>query len=396
MHFQINNYITLDLAFKTEPASPSVVEKFEYIENVQTALPTCRIILHVRDSDTEFISNSIYDGAALAVKVNHSKIDAPIFLQLLIFGTPKIEPDKTLGEGHTLDILAILSSYKYLTGVTQTAYKGSVSSVLSTLARECGLQTSIVQTGELQTWFSYGKTYKNMAQHLVDHCYMSSKSLPVFGITHPNTIIFKDVTSELKRTAQHTLKYIATADPSQNEDTRLERADTSNEYVFSTHESKNVSGILNSTGTYGNVYLQDSIITANSFENSLIDLDRTIKNSEINSIIKSSVKNTSIRYLPIDMQNTYSDYYKAYEKNQRLRTVYSNVLKVILIDNYSKIHLLDTVNILIDEKYESGKELMFGGKYIVTQKTVIIVKNLYREVLTLVNYGRNMDTSDLV
>jgi hypothetical protein len=396
VRFQINKYLTLDLAFKVEPKVPAVVESFEYVENIQSGLPTCKLVLHVRDNTSEFISKAVYDGASIVAKITHSKIDSPIVLPLSIFGNAKLEPNKTLGEGYTLPIVATLDFKKYLTGVTQNAYKGTVSTVLATLARECKLKTNILQTGGNQVWFSYGKTYKNLAQYLTDHSYISSTSLPVLGVTAPGVLIFKDVTFELKKSTKHTLKYLTSADPSLEENLRVERAVKNNEYVFTTYESSNLSGILNSSGAYGNLFIQDSVNSSKQFENNLIDFSRSLKNSEINNSVKGVVKNTDTHYLPLDVGNTYPEFTKAYAKNIRLRTVYSNVLKVMLIEDFSKIKLLDTVTVQLDEKYENGKDPLFAGKYIVVHKTVSIVKNLYREVLTLINYGRNMNSIELV
>lgn len=396
MRFQINKYLTLDLVFKTDPKTPSVVEKIEYVESVQAGLPTCKINLNVRDPDSEFISKSIYDGASILLKITHSKIGSPVFLPLAIFGSCDLEPSRTLGEGYTLPIVATLDFKKYLSGITQNMYKGSVSKVLATLARECKLKTSLVETGDLQNWFSYGKTYKNLAQYLVDHSYMTSSSLPVIGVTHPGTLLFKDVTSELKKSSKHTLRYITTADPSLQEETKIERAVKKNEYVFTTYESKNISGILNSSGAYGNLFIRDSIITSKNFESNLIDFSRSLRNSEINATVKSAVQSTDIHYLPVDAGNTYPEFSKAYAKNMRLRTVYSNVLRVMLVDEFTKIKLLDTVSVQLDEKYENGKDSLFAGKYIVAHKTISLVKNVYREVITLVNYGRNMNSLELI
>lgn len=396
MQFEIDSKIIVNVTFSTEPSTPTILETLEYCENIQAGLPTCKLVLGIRDTDSIFLSKSLYDGAPLNVKIDHVDIDFSYNLNLSIFGSPTMNPARSTNEGYQVTLYAVLYTYKYLTSITNNSYKGSVSSVLTTLAKECGLRTAIVPTSDSQIWYSHGRTYHSLAQYLVNHCYMSDTSLPVLGITHPNTLVMKDIVGSLLKSPTHTLSYLAKVIYKDAEEVKKNEANEQNNYIFVTYTTKNVSGLLNNTSTYGNTYLQDSVEDASGFESSGVTFTRRINNSEINKQTKKAVKGVTTNYFPINTGNTYANFYKAEAKNKRIRNLYSNVFRALTVNEYTKIRLLDTVRLLIDTKFEDGKDSVYSGNYIVTAKTINISRNFFREAITLVNYGRSMDAADLL
>lgn len=396
MQFLIDSKISVQMTFKTEPTIPAILDLFEYIENIQSGLPTCKIKLNCRDLDTLFISESLYDGAKVKVKINHAVIKFEYNLNFAIFGTPSVVPSKVTSEGYDITLYGILDNYKYLSGVAGNSYSGSVSSVLTTLAKECGLSANLLQTAENQVWYGHGRAYYNLARHLIDHCYLSGSSLPVIGVTHPNTLILRDIVDLLKKAPLHTLSYQTKVEYKDTEGKRDEAAIENSNYVFTTYQTKNVAGLYNSTGTYGSTFLQDSITDSKSFESKSVTFDRRIGNSEINKGEKGSIKEAVLTYMPLDVGGTYDNYYIAEAKNKRIRNLYSNVVKALVVNEYTRIRLLDTVLLSIDLKYQDAKDVTYSGNYIVTAKTLNITRNIFREAITLTNYGRNMKTTDLL
>lgn len=384
------------MLFVQEPTLPAILDTFEYIENIQAGLPTCRIKLNCRDIDTQFVSSSLYDGAKVAVRIKHATIDFEYNLKLALFGSPVVTPSKVTNEGYDIAIYGILDNYKYLTAVAGSSYQGSVSSVLQSIGTECGLTTNLIQTAENQTWYGHGRAYYNFARHLVDHCYVSSSSLPVVGVTHPNTLIMRDVVDLLKGKPKHTLAYLTKVNYKDDDKEKLDKATNENTYVFSTYQTKNVAGLYNSVGSYGSTFVQDSTSSARSFESKSVTFDRRNTSSEINKDVKSLIKEAAIAYMPLDTGNTYEQFYTAEAKNKRIRNLYSNIFRALVINEYTKIKLLDSVHLAIDLKFEDAKDTTYSGNYIVTAKTINITRNVFREAITLTNYGRNMSTNLLV
>lgn len=382
--------------FAEEPTLPAILDTFEYIENIQAGLPTCRIKLNCRDLDSRFVSSSLFDGAKVAVRIQHETIQFDYNLKFALFGSPVVTPSRLTNEGYDISMYGILDNYKYLTGVAGNSYQGSVSSVLKTIAAECGLATSLIQTAENQTWYGHGRAHCNFARHLVDHCYLSPSSLPILGITHPNTLVMKDVVDMMKKKPKHVLTYQTKVKYKDDTKTKSDQAIEENTYVFATYQTKNVSGLYNSIGSYGSTFLQDSTSSAKSFESKSITFDRMLANSEINKDTKSSIKEATVTYMPLDTGNTYDNFYVAEAKNKRIRNLYSNIFKALVVNEYTKIRLLDGVHLSIDLKFEDAKDTTYSGNYIVTAKTVNITRNVFREAITLTNYGRNMATSSLL
>lgn len=396
MQFLIDNQISVELTFNTEPTTATLLDLFEYVENVQIGLPTAVIKLNCRDNDSAFEKASLYDGAKIKASIKHATIEFPYILNLSIFGTPVITPSTLTNEGYDITIQCVLDYAKYLIALPKATYKGSVSNILKSIAKECSLKTNVITTSDSQVWFSHGRSYNTFAQHVVDHCYMSEVSLPVFGITHPGTLLLKDVVDLLKKPPTHTLGYQTRVQYTDDEKRKQTAATAENAYLFVTYETKNLSGLFNATSAYGNSYLQHSVTSANDFESTKVTFSRKLANSEINKRLKIDYKEVALNYLPLDVGNTYPNFYKALAKNIRLRNLYSNLLKVCSINEYTKIRLLDCVNVVIDLKFEDTKDEVHSGNYIVTAKTINITRNLFREMITLANYGRNMQHKDLL
>jgi hypothetical protein len=396
MQFQIDAKITVDIKFQTEPATPTLLSSFEYIENTQIGLPTCQIKLNCRDSDLEFVRTSLYDLAPFSVEIRHSIIDFPYNLNLVVFGAPDITPSTTTDEGYDITVHAILNTYKFLVALPATSYKGSVSGVLTRLGKECDLSVDIITTGDSQVWYSHGRTYFTFANHLCDYSFINPTALPIIGVTHPKTLIFKDLTGLLAANPKHQLEYLTKATYAGTEVSRENKAIEKNSYVFASYQAKNLAGLYNALGSYGKTFLQKSVQTSQDFESSTVTFNRRTPVSEINKKGKSIIKEVNYQHLPLDVGNTYNNYYKAYAKNQRLRYLYSNVLKVVTINEYTKIRLLDTVKVSIDQKFEDSKEEVYSGNYVVTGKTINITRNIFRELITLTNHGRNLKNNSML
>ena len=390
MQFVIDNKITIQIAFQTEPVTATVLDLFEYIENIQAGLPTCLIRLNCRDNDLNFVRSSLYDGAKVNVGIRHETIDFPYKLKLRVFGTPVVLPSQVTNDGYDMTIYCTLDNYPYLSSLTKSSYKGSCSSVLNQLGLECGFKTAAIQTNESQVWYGHGRTYFNLARYITDHCYISDSSLPAVCITHPNTILLKDVTDVLAKKPTHILSYQTKVVYKDGDNKKIDDALLKNSYVFVSYQSKNVAGLYNTVSSYGNSYLQDSVISDNSFESKSVTFTRKLPNSEINKVEKSTIKEVAVNYMPLDIGNTYNKFYEAEAKNKRLRTLYSNILRALTVNEYTKIRPLDCVKVMIDQKYIDSKEDVYSGNYIVTSKTINITRNVFREMITLTNYGRNL------
>ena len=158
IHFNIGDSTELDLSFESIPAIAPLLLLFEYVEHIQQHLPAAKIVLHLRDDDTDFIQRALYDGASIIVKVTNSTIDYLQVMNLRVFGTPSPTPSPK-NEGFVIEIFCLLDFPKFFHAVAKTGYEGSVSTVLGTLARECDLVTQAIQTGDSQFWYTYGRSY---------------------------------------------------------------------------------------------------------------------------------------------------------------------------------------------------------------------------------------------
>lgn len=395
MQFLIDNKILVELIFNTEPSTPTLLDLFEYVESTQIGLPTCIIKLNCRDTDMTFIQESLYDGAKIKASIKHLSIDYEYNLNLCIFGSPNINPSSLTNEGFDMNLTCILDNYKYLAGIPKNSYKGTVSNVLKQIASECNLKTQVLNTStDSQVWYSYGRTYNHFAKHLIDHCYLSDVSLPEIVITHPNTILLRDIPEILKREPVHTLGYQTRVVYQNNEEHRKDTAINENSYIFVSYKSQNITGLYNALSTYGSVFVQNGIST--SYESSAVTFSRKLTQSEINKNIKNDIREVSINYLPPNVENTYKNFYAAYAKNIRLRNLYSNLLKVLVVNEYTKIRPLDCVKVVIDLKFEDAKDEIYSGNYVVIGKTINITRNIFRELITVVNYGRNMNSRVLL
>ena len=388
--------VTLELTFNSIPEVAPVLSKFEYIEHVQQHLPSALIELYFRDEDTTFIQTSLYDGAIVKVTIADITVDDTKVLALRVLGTPSFSPSQN-NEGYFLTISCLLNFPKYFHAVANTGYNGSVSAVLSTLASECGLETQLAQSGDTQFWYTHGRSYSAMVQYLVDHCYLSSTSLPVSCVVHPGIILLKDIFAELKKLPRYELLYKQSFSLKTDEAER-KRVKTISDITYTFHDfrSKNIAGVLNASSGYGNTFLQHSVDPAKDFEQSNLKFVRDVTNSELNKKVKSAVQRTDINYLPFNIGNTYPEFYKAYCKNIRFRDLFSNVLEVGSVGVFSKIYPLQNIQVSFDRKFEASKDVTYSGKYICIGKTINILKNIYREKITLANYGRMMNNDDLV
>lgn len=397
MQFIIDGKISIELLFNSEPSTPTFLNLFEYVENIQIGLPTALIKLNCRDEDLLFVQKSLYDGAPLQVTIKHNAIDFPYNLNLTLFGTPSISPSTATNEGYDLTLYALLGSPKYMSALTKTAYVGSISNVLTTLAKECSLIPQLINTGEdTQTWFSYGKTYMKLANYLMDHCYLNDTALPILGITHPNNLLLKNVTEILQKDPTHTLGYQTRVNYVNKDLTSENAAIAENAYLFLSYKTQNIAGLYNSLSSYGSTYIQQAVSSSYNYESSKVTFARKIPNSEVNKFLKSQLGEVAVHYLPIHTGNTYPKFYPAYAKNTRLRSLYSNLLQALTVNEYTKIRILDCVKVAIDLKFTTAKDDIYSGNYLVTGKTINITRNIFREKITLTNYGRNMANNNLL
>lgn len=248
---------------------------------------------------------------------------------------------------------------RYWMDTAPSMYKGTSYSVLSDIASECGLKFVGDSTADSQTWIGASLPFWRFAKRIASAGYASDSSCMALALDQNGRMVYKDIQNPKRIYNMSFLEHVSGAD------------------TVISHQPVSSSG--SSNYMYGNVanVRQDLGKDTTQTLDSNIKINSRDGSPNINAEVKSGLQNPKVTYSPSDSGNLHENYQRAIYQNQRLASLMSSGLDVLLAAPSRNIGILDSVNYKAPSTVPDAES--FNGIYVVATKIIRVFNNEYYE-----------------
>jgi hypothetical protein len=248
---------------------------------------------------------------------------------------------------------------RYWMDTAPSMYKGTSYSVLSEIASECGLKFVGDSTADNQTWIGASLPFWRFAKRIASAGYASDSSCMAIALDQNGRMVYKDIQNPKRIYNLSFLEHVSGAD------------------TVISHQPVSSSGSSNYMhGNSANVRQDLGTETTQTLDSN-IKITSKDGSPNINSDVKSSLQNPKVTYSPSDSGNLHDNYQRAVYQNQRLASLMSSGLDILLAAPSRNIGILDTVNYKAPSTVPDAES--FNGVYVVATKIIRVFNNEYYE-----------------
>jgi hypothetical protein len=330
--------------------------------STRTAVP----MLHFRLIDTvEYFSNSKFlaDGTRITLVMNSA--DSPksntVVFRLNSYKKPLI----AAGSGYEFD--AYLDVPVFWHASQTNSITSTSSGALQELATICGLSMVTQNTVDTQTWIPRNIPYFEWARQIAERGYRSERSCMQLALTPNKELRYRDLSDTPALSGGFVF-------PNPK----------SGYFSVTDFQPKSNSGTMNHQTAYQEKRVVQSAVATNPQEDlSSIGVTKVKAQDKLflNSSVKNSVKQSRVRFSPIDAGNVHPNYERALYQNRRLSNLFTNVIEIVTPEATS-LDALDYVSLSLDFDLPASPAL-YNGNYWVSAKAIYIQGNNYYEKFEL-------------
>lgn len=359
---------------------PGNIRSLSIIESKNSLLPECQLIFE--DMEDVVAKALMGDGAKVKVMLapDSQRGDLVAEHTFRIFSTPGVGNTMI---GKSVMLTGVADNPAYWRNLATKAYEGNSSDVISKVAREFGFQVDVDATSDKMTWLPKNIPIAQWLRDVSEHGYRGGESfmkMVVTDIAGKFGIRYKDVSKQMKESPAETLSSLG--------------LHKTGDVPILFHQIISESGFNNNVFGYNSQTGQQKL--SGEFESPKdVVVALATKALEMNSSVKKLVELGFRDWLPPETGNTFNKYAEARNQNRRLSSTFSVIMSAVVTD-YTRVSLLDPVNVRIPTVQGDKVDETYSGKYLVTGRTRHIQGKFYRERLTLESQGVNQDSGGRV
>lgn len=335
----------------------NLVDDIQIIEHASFLVPIVRLKL-IDASGFLRDELAIQDGTKISVAVGRTKGEAQI-QKFRVFNHNVL----TDNESDVYMLNCILDAPSYTGRAVRSAYSGSSNAALEDLAFDSDLTLDGTNTNDSQTWLGLGVTASTFAQNIASRGWVDEKSAMTACVDAEHNLIYKNLSEQMEK------------DPVAKINIGYDAKDVfiANDSVFNSN-----SGFRNSWLGTGQFRFFDDI------DGEHTDIEKTQlpslgKYAPINRGVKSDVGFTRVDTDDFGCGNTHENYQRAAYQNLRLRSMYSQMGSLLLSLQYTKLNLLDPIELFVNtndgRSKENRKPSPMDGKWLVLGRNRIVRGN---------------------
>lgn len=364
------------------PMMPSDFESIIINQHALAHVPSLRI-LNYRDKKGFFTEGkSLNDATKITVMMGKTQNEAEQRAVSFRLADPPVQ--KEGNSSNIFTMYGVFDNMKYLREQAGSAYTGTSSTVVSTLADECSLHKDIDPTNDSMPWLSGRMSYAKFLRHLSNHGYINNLSAMVNCVSTKDggTLMYKNLSSLVDSSHKPLPRFYHSVE--------VEELSIENQFRILKSKVSSTAGYANSMFGYSNRRSTpelDGTIT----ERTTVDAIRTLSNNfEINKDVKAALGDVHNTYSSPDCGNAHSEFETAVYQNRRLRSLYNSVLKV-MVEKSTNVDLLDVVEVEVYDMVTRANMGARSANYVVTAKSQEIKGTRYRESFLLTSTGKNSE-----
>lgn len=319
-----------------------------------------------------FPQGKLGDGAQISLKMNAQQGDEG---QTKAFRRFNINEAVPTTRGYVVQMSGYIDNPQLFRKNHDEVVNGTSADVISKIAKKAGLHIDTDSANDKMKWLPDGTSMLQYMRKTMDHSKSANGALQL-AITHMNgqwAVRFKDVIQQLMAGPSLTM--------------RSQGLPGDGPFILN-HMYKSLSGALNAYVGYSSQVVQqglDGIL--NAFD--ITSLVQTVESLGMNSSVMQDFAGgfTRREIFPPFLGNTFQDYAKSKNQNQRSKATMSSHLHILTQWSTQNTPLLSPISAQL--AINSGLDTNLSGTYLLLGRTQRVTGNLYVERLHLSNQGGN-------
>ena len=368
MPYELKNRVYVAIYFNGREFPFSEVNTVDFIHlgaSVNRSMP--HAVLSLTDGSHWLSSNGFTaDGTQVSVIVGPGADGTQKTYRFRV-ASSHTQPSST--QSPVVRIEGLLDAPKFLNSSGTAPIEGSSSSVLSQVAKECGLEYEGVGTSDSQVWYPTGSKMFQFVRDVASCGYATDTSCMMVALDFDGVLRYRDVSSMEASGKSFALKDL----------------EGRNGLPIVSYRPLVESGSANQRSGYGMSYFEQDLV-ADSLNTRNISIGAGVNDGGdlyVNGDIRSAVGDGTVRHAPIRVGNTSDHAERGRYQNMRGASLFTSTLEVSTL-GVTDVHLLDTVHVNAAVAAEADPTARrFEGSYRVLGKIVFVTNAAYAEKLTL-------------
>lgn len=373
---------SLDVQFDGQSFPFGEMQELKYlhmVESVYQTIPTLSIC--VKDNSRWLARNKfLSDATVITITVSSGSGDN-VKKQAFRFRKGAHKEERRIGDTvYTID--GWLDAPRYMNYGARKPVKGTSSSVLSNIAKDCDLKFYGAGTNDAQTWYPLGKPLSAFAAEVAKHGWATDTSCLCMSVTLDRSLVYRDVTSMDAPVA--TLGVLD--------------VNTDGVLPVTAVEPDAASSSSNWQSGYGNVHVEQQVDSKQNHYTQHVGVGMRVNEPgslQVNSSVKPAQPRVTVG--PISMGNGHPSYARAAYQNRRVAQLFSVSVQTV-VPVLTTVRSLDTVLLRTDalSSLEANALKMYAGTYRVARRVIWITPGYLVEKLQLVRRTLNVESSNAV
>jgi hypothetical protein len=339
-------------------------------------LPTLEFIL--MDPLGYFKTKPITDASVIKVMISKDSDNTDVFKEFTPF---KVSAMPTEHHYTAYEVSCYLNVPQYWNEKVNLIETSSSSDLIKSVANKFKLKSDIDATADTQSWHIINQTYgEYLGDYVIPHAYANAQSYYNLVVTSDGVLTYKNVSEVIKGTPKIVL-------------TNLGGNNSEHAFLIDEYIPRSEAGYSNRLGGYGTANIGFHLVDGKYIYDKGVDVNTA---NTLDMDKKMLGKMTKYIFAPINIGNTGVNHDRARMQNDRLGSVFSNYIDV-LVRNYTGIAELTPIGIKVKEAGASNTvNEAISGNYVAIGKAQVATPNQYLEKLCFVRNGSSIKSSGLV